>query len=123
VLAFLTRPSFAAVESVQASGKICILDIDVQGVQKVKENARLQPYFLFIAPPSMEDLEQRLRGRGTENEEQMKLRLSNAASELEYGQTPGNFDRILVNNDLQQCFEELVSLLKAWYPHLADLSK
>jgi guanylate kinase len=105
------------VESVQALGKICILDIDVQGVQKVKENARLQPHFLFITPPSMEDLEQRRRGRGTENEEQAKLRLSNAALELEY------FDRILVNNDLRQFFEQLVSLLKTWNPHLVELSK
>ena len=76
--------SIAAVEKVQSQGKICVLDIDVQGVQKVKES-KLEPYYCFIAPPSKEDLEKRLRGRGTETEEQIKTRLGNAAKELEYG--------------------------------------
>ena len=74
----------ASVETVQANGKVCVLDIDVQGVQKVKLSP-LQPYYVFIAPPSMEELEKRLRGRGTESEEQIKTRLGNAAKELEYG--------------------------------------
>jgi guanylate kinase len=56
----------------------------VQGVQKVKASS-LKPRYVFIAPPSMAELEKRLRGRGTETEEQMKLRLGNAAKELEYG--------------------------------------
>lgn len=71
-------------ENVQKQGKICILDIDVQGVQKVKASS-LKPRYVFIAPPSMAELEKRLRGRGTETEEQMKLRLGNASKELEYG--------------------------------------
>lgn len=74
----------AAVENVQKQGKICILDIDIQGVQKVKESS-LSPIYVFIAPPSFEELEKRLRGRGTETEEQMKTRLGNAKKELEYG--------------------------------------
>lgn len=45
--------SVAAVESVQSSGKVCILDIDVQGVKNVKKSS-LDPYYVFIAPPSME---------------------------------------------------------------------
>jgi hypothetical protein len=109
--------SVAAVESVQSSGKVCVLDIDVQGVQKVKESS-LAPLYLFIAPPSMESLEKRLRGRGTENEEQMQTRLGNAAKELEYGQTPGNFDRVFVNNDLEECFAEMITSFQGWYPHL-----
>lgn len=76
--------SVEAVESVQKQGKVCILDIDVQGVQKVKKTS-LDPIYIFIAPPSKEDLEKRLRGRGTETEEQIKTRLENAAKELEYG--------------------------------------
>lgn len=71
-------------EKVQSEGKICVLDIDVQGVQKVKKSS-LQPYYCFISPPSKEDLEKRLRGRGTETEEQIQTRLGNAAKELEYG--------------------------------------
>lgn len=76
--------SIAAVESVKKQGKVCILDIDVQGVQKVKDSS-LTPLYLFIAPPSMEILEKRLRGRGTETEEQLKTRLGNAGKEMKYG--------------------------------------
>lgn len=76
--------SVAAVEDVQKAGKICILDIDVQGVQKVKKSS-LNPIYIFISPPSREELEKRLRGRGTETEEQIKVRLANASKELDYG--------------------------------------
>lgn len=82
---YLIDPSsIAAVEKVQSEGKICVLDIDVQGVQKVKKSS-LEPYYCFIAPPSKEDLEKRLRGRGTETEEQIQTRLANAQKELDYG--------------------------------------
>eukprot|EP00523_Entomoneis_sp_CCMP467_P005434 CAMPEP_0168742088 /NCGR_PEP_ID=MMETSP0724-20121128/12856_1 /TAXON_ID=265536 /ORGANISM="Amphiprora sp., Strain CCMP467" /LENGTH=214 /DNA_ID=CAMNT_0008789627 /DNA_START=62 /DNA_END=706 /DNA_ORIENTATION=+ len=113
--------SIAAVESVQSNGKICILDIDVQGVQKVKLSS-LEPYYVFIAPPSKEELEKRLRGRGTETEDAIKTRLGNAAKELEYGQQAGNFDRVFVNADLKQTFEDLADCIKEWYPHLVEVA-
>lgn len=111
--------SIAAVESVQKEGKICILDIDVQGAQKVKAS-HLKPIYIFIAPPSQEELERRLRGRGTESEEAIQTRLGNAAKELEYGQQAGNFDRIFVNADLKATFEELATAFKEWFPHLVE---
>jgi guanylate kinase len=113
--------SVAAVEVVQKENKICVLDIDVQGVMKVKESS-LNPRYLFIAPPSMDELEKRLRGRGTETEEAITQRLANAARELEYGQTAGNFDRIFVNADLKATFEELASAFKEWYPTLDEVA-
>jgi guanylate kinase len=61
-----------------------------------------------------------LRGRGTETEEAMQTRLKNAAIELEYGNTPGNFDRIFVNANLQDCFEELVAYFRDQFPHLVE---
>lgn len=112
--------SIEAVESVQKSGKICVLDIDVQGVRKVKES-HLNPYYIFIAPPSKEELEKRLRGRNTEQEEAIQTRLANAAAELEYGQTSGNFDRVFVNADLKECFEHMVQQFRLWYPHLVEV--
>lgn len=117
ILNAYTRNSVAAVESVEKDGKICVLDIDVQGVMKVKESS-LNPRYLFIAPPSMEALEKRLRGRGTETEDQMQTRLGNAAKELEYGNAPGNFDRVFTNNDLDECFSEMMKAFMEWYPHL-----
>mmetsp|Transcript_30630 Transcript_30630/g.47005 ORF Transcript_30630/g.47005 Transcript_30630/m.47005 type:complete len:420 (-) Transcript_30630:173-1432(-) len=112
--------SVAAVESVQKAGKICVLDIDVQGAQSVKKSA-LNPIYIFIAPPSMEALESRLRGRGTEDEASIKKRLGNASKELEYGQEQGNFDRIFTNDNLNTTFEELVAAFKSWYPHLREV--
>ena len=63
VTRYIKTDSCSGVESVQSSGKVCILDIDVQGVRNVKEST-LDPYYVFIAPPSMDALEKRLRGRG-----------------------------------------------------------
>jgi hypothetical protein len=51
-----------AVRKVQKAGKVCVLDIDVQGVQKIKQTD-ISPHLIFIAPPSTEQLEARLRGR------------------------------------------------------------
>lgn len=114
--------SVEAVESVRNSGKVCILDIDYQGVQNVKKSS-LDPYYLFIAPPSMEALEKRLRSRGTEKEEDIVKRLGNAAKELEYGKTKGNFDKIITNDDLNKAFTELLEIFKEWYPHLKPVEK
>jgi guanylate kinase len=62
---------------------------------------------VFIAPPSFDTLEARLRGRGTEKEESIQERLAQAKKELEYSQTPGVHDIIIVNDDLQRAFQEL----------------
>ncbi|KAG7366452.1 guanylate kinase [Nitzschia inconspicua] len=113
--------SIAAVEAVRKENRICILDIDIQGVMKVKESS-LKPIYLFIAPPSMDELEKRLRGRGTETEDAIKKRLGNAKKELDYGQQSGNFDRIFVNADLEATFEELVASFKEWYPELDEVA-
>ena len=109
----------AAVESVQKDGKICILDIDVQGAQNVKKSA-LKPRYVFIAPPSMDVLESRLRGRGTESEEDIVKRLANAAEEMSYGNGDGNFDHVFTNDDLESTFSKMVNVFQGWYPDLVD---
>lgn len=109
--------SFDAVHSVAQSGRICILDIDIQGIKGVKDST-LDPYYIFVAPPSMELLEKRLRDRGTETEEAVRIRTANAAKEVEYGRQPGNFDAVVVNDDLDKAFLRLLDLLRQWYPHL-----
>ena len=97
------------------------MDIDIQGVMKVKESS-LKPRYLFISPPSMEELEKRLRGRGTETEEAIQKRLGNAKKEMDYGHEAGNFDRIFVNADLKSCFEDIVEAFREWYPHLDEVA-
>lgn len=108
-----------AVKSVQTKGQVCILDIDVQGVRNVKKSL-LNPYYIFIAPPSMNDLEARLRGRGTEKEEDIEKRLANARGEIDYGQEEGNFDKLLVNDNLDRASADLCATVKSWFPHLQE---
>ncbi|XP_067001664.2 guanylate kinase isoform X2 [Anabrus simplex] len=98
--------SKAAVEAVRQSGKVCVLDIEVQGVEQVKKTD-LNPLYIFVKPPSLNALESRLRGRGTETEESLERRLNTAKEELEYGEKPGNFDFILVNDNLEKSYEQL----------------
>jgi len=98
--------SRAAVKTVATSGKICILDIDVQGVKLIKLSD-LEPNYVFIKPPSREALEERLRARRTESEESLAKRLAAAQAEMDYGETPGNFDKVIVNDDLEKAYSEL----------------
>lgn len=114
--------SIKAYEDVANAGKICIFDIDVQGAKNLKKSNKFKssPHSLFILPPSNEELERRLRGRGTENEETISRRLKNAFGEIEYAKQPGNYDYVLVNNDLEEAYSELMSVLRKWYPHLPN---
>ncbi|KNA07494.1 hypothetical protein SOVF_171200 [Spinacia oleracea] len=102
--------SVESVEVVADAGKRCILDIDVQGAKSVRASS-LDAIFIFICPPSYEDLEKRLRFRGTETEDQLQKRLRNAKGELEQGRSPGLFDHVLINDDLDACYLTLKNLL------------
>ncbi|CCE65166.1 hypothetical protein TPHA_0K00320 [Tetrapisispora phaffii CBS 4417] len=94
-----------SVEKVIASGKTCILDIDMQGVKAVKAS-ELNARFLFVAPPSVESLRDRLVGRGTETDESLTKRLAAATAELEYAES-GAHDKIVVNDDLDRAYTEM----------------
>lgn len=111
--------SYSSVTDVISKGRICILDIDVQGARRIKEDTTIiAPHFIFIAPPSMEILEKRLRDRGTETEENIQKRTANAQNELNYGLGRGNFHDIVINDDLNKAFLHLRLILEEWYPHL-----
>lgn len=90
-----------------AAGRSVILEIDVQGALNVR---KFYPdaVLVFIEPPSMEVLEQRLRGRGTEDEQSLELRLADAAGELEMAR---EYDERVVNDDLQESCAELFRVL------------
>ena len=106
--------SYEAVERIQNQGKICILDIDIQGVKNVKRSG-LRCKYIFITPPNMNELENRLRGRGTETEEKILIRLENAKEEIKYGLTGGNFDAVIVNNTVEETFQNILKFLKKNY--------
>ncbi|KAK2760960.1 hypothetical protein FQN54_002202 [Arachnomyces sp. PD_36] len=98
--------STKAVKDVAEKERICILDIEMEGVKQVKRTD-LNARFLFLSPPSVEELERRLRGRGTETEDSLAKRLAQAKNELEYSKEPGAHDAIIVNEDLDKAYTEL----------------
>lgn len=96
------------IDRIRALGKIPLFDIDVQGGANLKSRLK-SSVLIFIIPPSLDVLEQRLRNRKTDSEEQIKIRLSNALGELaEYG----IYDYIIINNNLDEavnCFKSIVT--------------
>lgn len=101
--------SFQAVKAVSSSGKCCILDIDVQGARQVRKSD-LRALIVFIAPPSFAELENRLRSRGTETEDQIQIRSKNSKIEMESLEESNLYDAVLVNDDFASCFEQLKSI-------------
>lgn len=91
------------------AGKSVLLDIDVQGAASLREAYPDQCFDVFISPPSLEVLEQRLRARGTEQDTEIKKRLTNAKAEMTRS---GEFKIVLVNQDLEQSYRRLKSLVE-----------
>ncbi len=92
-----------------AQGKDMLFDIDVQGAAQLSLSLP-EARFVFILPPSMEELERRLRGRGTDSEEAIRLRLSNARTEI---MSSHWFDAIIINDDLDTAYDQLRSFYLA----------
>ncbi len=84
-----------------------ILDIEPNGAFNVRK-AWPDATLIFIAPPSMESLESRLRGRGDTSAEQMQLRLDRAAWEMEQGK---RYDYIVINDRVEACAEEILNII------------
>ena len=98
------------VERVVGEGRSVVLEIDVQGALNVR---RVLPdaVLVFIEPPSMEELERRLRTRGTEDEAELELRLANARREMALA---GEYDARVVNDDLERACSELEELIESY---------
>ena len=94
------------VESRIEAGESILLDIDVQGGRQVME-LDLDPVSIFIMPPSLDVLEQRLRGRGTDGPEVIRKRLDNAAGEMAQRSF---YDHVVVNDRLEEAVEALCGI-------------
>ncbi len=90
-------------------GKIIIMDIDVQGGINVKKRFP-DAVFVFVLPPSFEDLEKRLIERGTDNMDTIKLRIENARKEIALMY---NYNYLIVNDELQRAIEDVRSIIIA----------
>ncbi|MEK7245106.1 MAG: guanylate kinase [Pseudomonadota bacterium] len=100
----------APVEAALAAGKDVLFDIDWQGTQKLKESARADLASVFILPPSMADLEQRLRARAQDSPEVVQSRMSRAAAEMSHW---AEYDYIVVNVDLESSIARVSAILAA----------
>jgi guanylate kinase len=105
--------SFEAVRTVAAAGRCCILDIDVQGVASCRKAGFEVGAYVFVAPPSVADLEARLRGRGTETEDKIMKRVAAASGEIEKA-TAMWWDAWVVNDELDRAYAQLKRLLNAY---------
>jgi guanylate kinase len=97
------------VEEALAAGRDVVLEIDVQGARQVRERAP-KAVLIFLAPPSMEELERRLRSRGTEDEARLALRLVTAREEM--AQLP-LFDHVVVNDRLDEATAQVEAIIQA----------
>ena len=97
------------VKSKLSSGQDLILEIDVQGAAIIKEKIP-ECTLVFLLPPSLKELGDRIRGRGTETEEKINMRLSKALQEIE---CIANYDYYIVNREVDQAVEDLKSIIKA----------
>ncbi len=91
-------------------GQDVVLDIDVQGAEIIRKSESVPAVSVFVAPPSLEELERRLRGRGTESDETVELRLQNAAREMKAA--PG-YDYLVINDELEQATATLQAVIIA----------
>ena len=98
----------AYVEEQLAAGKDVILEIEIQGALKVKEKFP-DTVLMFVTPPSAEELKKRLVGRGTEEMSVIESRLSRAVEEAQGIEA---YDYLVVNDDLDECVEEVHSIIR-----------
>jgi len=101
--------SWRALEEPLAAGRDLLLEIEVQGARQVRER-RDDVRFLFLLPPSLAELERRLRARGTDSEEAIQHRLALVRRELAAAEV---FDYALVNDDLEGCIGDVLSIIAA----------
>ena len=91
------------------AGRDTLLEIDWQGAQQVRQ-LMPQAVTIFIVPPSIEELERRLRGRGQDSEEVIQRRVAAALGELRH---VGEFDFVIINNDLQEALGDMAAAVRA----------
>lgn len=101
--------SAAALEGPLAAGRDLLLEVEVQGAAQLREK-RPDAVFVFLLPPSLEVLEDRLRGRGTDSDDAVNLRLAAARREL---RAVSGFDYVVVNEDLEESIEALQAIVDA----------
>ncbi|WP_024878159.1 guanylate kinase [Methylosinus sp. LW3] len=98
------------VEEILRDGRDALFDIDYQGTQQVRDKMAADTVTVFILPPSMKELRARLERRAEDSRETIERRLENARNEIQRWK---QYDYVLVNDDLQRSFDDLLAILRA----------
>lgn len=98
-----------ALQDMSEAGTDVLMDLTIAGSMALKENFE-QSVTIFLLAPSYEELEKRLRGRGTDSDEAIKTRLEMARQETNY---VGHFDYVVVNDDIEEAANKILAIIKA----------
>lgn len=98
-------------ERIWAKGKHVIFDVDASGGINLKKKFNTESIAIFIMPPSIEELENRLLKRGTESPEKIKTRINKAKAEMELA---NQFDTVIINDNLEQTKKEVFAIVKSF---------
>ena len=98
------------VNHILAAGRDVLFDIDWQGTQQLRERANADLVSVFVLPPSVPDLEARLRSRAQDSDEVIHARMSKAADEMSHW---AEYDYVVINRDVQHAFEDVCAILAA----------
>ena len=100
----------APVHAALEAGRDVLFDIDWQGAQQLHQQAGGDTVRIFILPPSLDELRRRLAARGTDGDDVIAARMARAAAEISHWD---GYDYVLVNDDIDRCFDQVLTILKA----------
>jgi len=103
--------SKSSMQTVLEDGKICILDLDIDGIKSLKK-MNLDAHYISIVPPSIDVLENRLRGRASETEEMIAARLERAHKDLDFFRDAAIFDLVVENDVIDSAYQQLYDFVK-----------
>jgi guanylate kinase len=100
------------IDTTIAGGRSIIMDIDVYGKKKF-DTLYPEAIGVLILPPSIEELEKRLRARNTDDEATIELRLANARKEMEFAEKYGKYEHTIINDNLEKAGDETIRLVRS----------
>ena len=107
--------SYKSIQEIESNGKICILDFNIQGLKFMKSQTTLSAKYIYIKPPTDNTLKERLKKRGGLNRYTLQLRITNSKKDMKCAESI-DFDLIIINNDLEKAFDELLKGIKLLNP-------
>jgi guanylate kinase len=103
--------SFEAIRTVERTGKICFIDVNIDGAVHVAKS-RLRPFIIFLRPESLQALERRLRARGTENEESIRKRMVTATEEMRrFEENKAIWNLVIINDKIDTTLVQIATEL------------